>query len=184
MKAEKLYPAMITTAIPKDTKTLHTRFHQYIRQEETASLKVILSSSSKVYLSNHGDAETEEELELNYSSSGSPFLKKRILRGSSSFSTPDYKGNQQSYRGRGKRRGYGFGSFRPTRRVSFSPVKNAADNTGRDLLCSFCNSWFHLVRDYLDRQRSSLHYGDIDEGTTPDATPSLLESVHMYRSID
>ena len=68
-------------------------------------------------------------------------------------------------------------------------MKNATDDTGRVLLCSFCKSWFHLVRDCPDRHQSSLHYGEIDDAPTivkghTDSTPSHLESLHMDNSID
>lgn len=96
VKGETFYAPLITTAIPKEPDTVHTRLHQCIRQGETANSNFTPSPSSNVYLASQDDDETGEKMKLHYSNSGSPFFERIIMRGSSSFSKADYKGNRQS----------------------------------------------------------------------------------------
>ena len=109
------------------------------------------------------------------------------MRGSSSFSTSDYKGRRGYYRGSFRK---GGPSFRTSSRVRFAPTKNSRDRNGNVMLCSFCNSWFHLILDCPDwHKHSSVHYGEVEEANTTNDehhqnTPPPRDILHMDRSID
>lgn len=55
------------------------------------------------------------------------------------------------------------------------------------MLCSFCNSWFHLVRYCPERTRNNTHYGTTDDNDAPDddqPSEDVPDFANMDRSID
>ena len=147
VKHEPFYAPLIATTIPQDPNTLHTRLHQCIRQQQNANPKLIPSAPSAIYLADEEDEANTEEFELHYMESGNPVFKRRILRRSSSFSMSEHNGIRGNYRRSFQK---GGPTFHTSSRVHFTPTKNSRDQNGNVMLCSFCNSCFHLIRDCPD----------------------------------
>lgn len=169
VKDEDFYVPLITAVIPTDPDALHTRLHQCIRQRES-NPSTSSSAPAKVYHMDNDIDDGDAEYELCYTDNGAPIFKRRIMRGSSSFSTPDYR---QNYMARGRRRfyrgarGVRFNDRTPSRPLRARLKKNPVDATGRVMLCSWCNSWFHLVRDCPDRVQFNSNYSDADDNPDP-----------------
>lgn len=184
VKDEKFYVPLVTTTIPEDPNALHTRLHQCIRQQDTASSKLTPTSSSQLYLlePEPDDENDESELQLHYNAN-SPFFKRQIMRGSNSFSTPNYRRNNFN-RGRYGYRGRSFPQRPNQRRVTFGPRKNPEDATGRPMLCRFCNSWFHLERDCLEKRKFYSNFSENQDTAQPSMNANLNENAAQYDAID
>lgn len=108
------------------------------------------------------------QFELCYTDLGAPIFKRRIMRGSSSLSTQHYR---QNYRTQGRRqfhrgaRGVRFNDRTSPCQHNAGPKKNPVDATERAILCSWSNSWFHLLRDYSDRVQFKLNYSEADDNS-------------------
>lgn len=185
VKAEPFYTPLLTSPLPGDPDTLHTRLHQCIRQQDTIShINPQSSHSSKptpVYHADTPDTDTVDDLdsflpldsfEVLYNDRGQPYFKRRIMRGSSSFSTPNYRGRQlypqrfQHYRHRNN--GLQRAPAPP------SPQRKLRDRSGNVMHCSHCNSWFHLVRNCPDLQRYHINYTD-NPSPLHDSPPDVEE---------
>lgn len=173
VREETFYSLLAATDIPEDPNTLHTRLQQCIQKTDARSGKSgdsVTRPDNPTYL--FDDQEVipfDDEYDIYYGHNG-PMFKRRIMRQSSSF-------NPSSYRGRsrfrpGFRSGFRPGSYNPSRshsprRFGSGPRKNPTDRNGNVMLCSCCNSWFHLVADCPDRQEHShhVHWADQDAPT-------------------
>lgn len=167
----------MTTQKHTDLISLHTRLHQCIRQLDTAK-KLSSTSPRKIYLVDADEKEQEknsEEIILHFSQQGTPFPKRRIMQGSISFSTTDYKrGNY------GNRRGSYIGHRPANRRVYFTPTKNSAERSGRTMLCSSCNVWFYLITNCPKKTRGRLSFGETATGNTE--TEYLYNFTTLYHN--
>lgn len=87
----------------------------------------------------------------------------RIIRDSSSF---NLENRGRSFRGGRSGFGRGFGNrSHSSRRFQYTgPRNNPTDRSGQLMLCSFCNSWYHLFRDCPDRNghAHSVHWASED----------------------
>lgn len=81
------------------------------------------------------------------------------MRGSSSFSTPDYRGRLPPFRRDHSSREHG-GPYNHTRRREAFSLTKLRHRSGNVMHCSFCSSWFYLVRDCPKRERAGKHYSD------------------------
>lgn len=101
VKRESFYLPLITTQVPTDPNTLHTRLHQCIRQMEVEKpAQVTKGNVFYVDPDDKHEDENNEEITLHFNDNGQPFFKRRIMRGSSSFSTLNYsRGNRRFQRG-------------------------------------------------------------------------------------
>lgn len=43
--------------------------------------------------------------------------------------------------------------------------KTSVDGTGHVMLCSWCNSWFHFIRDCSDHIQFNTYYTDAEDDT-------------------
>lgn len=155
VKNEPFYVPLITMSIPQDQNTFHTQLHRCTHRHEVENLWRAPSASSKVYHVEREDSENDEEFELHYTDSGAPFFKQRIMRGTSSFSTLNHRGKRSFYRGSYRR---GRGPLpQGSNCVIFAPSRNPEDSTGHTVLCCFCNSWFHFLRDCPEYNKHSAN---------------------------
>lgn len=182
VKDEPFYTPLITTTIPQDPNALHTRLHQCLRQQDSISSNSQEPSKSSMYFVDP-ENENEENFEVCYNENGTPFFRRRIMRGSSSFSTPDYR-NRSWNVGFPRRSGFRGRPYRVPRygqrRVSFAPIKNAADSSGRTMLCRFCNSWFHMERNCPDKPSHNTNLLETSDTLDQYEIPFIAENQSEY----
>lgn len=86
---------------PNDANVLQTRLHQFIRQQESTILEqrhAKLKTSSTCYNGGNNKEDVELSVDIHYKEQAQPYLKRRIIRGSFSFSTPYYRSRPASNR--------------------------------------------------------------------------------------
>lgn len=136
VKDEEFYVPLMTAVIPTDPEALQTRLHQCIRQRDYIP-KSPNSTSAKIYHIDGEEDHSDAEYELCYTDNGSPVFKRRIMRGSSSFSTPDRRQRytpRRSSRFFQNRRNVRFTDRTPFRSTQTGLKKNPLDSTGRVIL--------------------------------------------------
>lgn len=168
IKSESFYTSLLTTTLPQNPNVLHTRLHQFIRQQDTVSPPTTVSTKpdpSKQLYDSYKPEESKldsylplDSFDVLYNDRGQPFFKRRIMHGSSSPSTSNY-GGRSSFPHR-------FSQFRPRRhdhtRPTFAQPLKLRDRAGNIMNCSYCNSLFHLIGECPDRLRlqPNTHYND------------------------
>lgn len=93
VELEPFFVPLIAGEIPNDPNVLRTRLHQCLRQYETALVGNVtkdLTQTKPYFVEENKDNGGNAKVEVFYNERGQPFFKHRIMRGSSSFSTPDY----------------------------------------------------------------------------------------------
>lgn len=166
---EDFYVPLITGIIRSDPKALYTRLHQRIRQRES-NQSTSFSASATIYHMSNNSNDSNSEYEARYTDNGAPIFKRRIMRYSSSFSALDYR---QHYMARELlrfyrcARGVRFNDRSPSRPPHAILKKNLVNATRHVMLCSSCNSWFHLSRDCLDCIQFNSNYSSADDNFDP-----------------
>lgn len=88
VKDEDFYFPLIDSNVPTDLIELHTRRYQCIGQYLSASVS-FSTTSCNVYRIDGDNKNVEAKYQLYYASNGSPVLKRKIMRGSSSCPSLD-----------------------------------------------------------------------------------------------
>lgn len=157
----------MTGEIPRDPDIFHKRLHQTdaecIRQFKTSSTvtKENTTEPKQLYFTENEnqDDDTVDERNVVYNVRGQLYFRRRIIRGSSSFSAPDYKGRTPPFRRVQPNRGLRGTHHRTQLQVIFAPTK-LHERSGNFTHCFFCNSWFHLFRDRPELERTGMQYKD------------------------
>lgn len=163
IKSEPFFIPVITTAVPRDPITLHALLHQCYLQLDTSlnngTPTKTKTSSSNIFLLDEDNTKSRP-IDLHYSQGGNAYFKRRITRGSSSFSNPNYRG--QLYTTPKQHVATSPHPNRYQHPVTFSPKRNQNGPDGKPFLCSFYNSWCHLYRNCSDRPDASVHFSAQD----------------------
>lgn len=137
-----------------------------------------IGSSNAIYFAEEEDDTINHDIVAHHTNRGALFFKNRIMRGSFSFSTLDYRKHLSlTYHGRNpKESGVNFGWQSPTR-VSFAQVKNTTAPYGIVMLCRFCRFWFYFVCSCPDKPCLNVNFDEVD------ICPSLNNEIHFVNTV-
>lgn len=104
--------------------------------------------------------DSNRNTEVCYTDNGAPIFKRKTVRCTFSFCTPEYqqinmaRELSQFYQGA---RGVSFNGSRPSRPLRERLKNNPVHATRHVMLSGWCNSWLHFVGSFLNRVQIYLN---------------------------